>query len=158
MIYLLMGVLGSGKTTVGVMLASKLHCAFHDGDDYHSESNRRKLAEAVPLTDADRKPWLFAVRSVIDEELAKGGDAVVACSALKEKYRRVLIGGRKSIRLVYLKGTPEVIASRVKNRRGNDASPELLPSQFEALEEPKNALTVDITMSPESIVDKILAS
>src|SRR5271157_4004793 len=104
MIYLLMGVLGSGKTTIGKKLAKRLNCVFRDGDDYHSKSSREKMRKGIPLTDKDRKSWLFAIRSIIDLDLACKWNSVVACSALKEKYRKVLIGNRKGIKLIYLKG------------------------------------------------------
>lgn len=158
MIYLLMGVMGSGKTTVGVALARRLGCEFHDGDDYHPESNRLKMSKGIPLTDEDRKPWIFALRSVLDSELARGGDAVMACSALRERYRHILIADPARIRLVYLKGDRGLIAPRLKSRKDSIAHPSLLESQFESLEEPADALTVDASLPIEQIVDRIVST
>jgi len=157
MIYLIMGVLGSGKTTIGKKLAKRLKCVFCDGDYYHSKSSKAKMRKGIPLTDKDRRSWLFAIRSVIDLDLACEWNSVVACSALKEKYRKVLIGPRKNIKLIYLKGTPEIIKQRIRKRRGHFANPSLLANQFETLEEPKDALVIDIRMPPDEIVDKIIA-
>ena len=156
MIYLLMGVMGSGKSTVGQALARRLDCPFHDGDDYHPESNRQKMARGIPLTDEDRKPWIFALRSVLDSELARGGDFVLACSALRERYRNILITDPARFRLVYLKGDRELIALRLRSRKGSFAHPSLLDSQFETLEEPSDALVVDVTPPPAAIVEAIL--
>jgi gluconokinase len=156
MIYLLMGVMGCGKTTVGAELARRLGCPFHDGDDYHSEGNRRKMSQGIPLTDEDRKPWIFALRAVIDSEMARGGDFVLACSALRERYRKVLISDPARVRLVHLKGSRELIASRLRARKGSFADPSLLDSQFETLEEPSDALTVDVSLPVDRIVERIL--
>ncbi len=158
MIYILMGVLGSGKTAIGKKLAKRLNCVFRDGDDYHSDSSRKKMRKGLPLTDKDRKSWLFAIRSIIDLDLACKWNSVVACSALKEKYRKVLIGNRKGIKLIYLKGTLELIKKRIKKRKGHFINPSLLASQFDILEEPKNAVVIDIKLTPDDIVDKIIAS
>jgi gluconokinase len=157
MVYLIMGVMGAGKTTVGQLLAEHLHCTFRDADDYHSPSNRGKMASGIPLSDEDRKPWIFAVRAVIDTELAVGVDCVMACSALKEKYRRTLIQDRPEIKLIYLKGDKELIAGRVLGRGGHFVHPAILDSQFADLEEPQNAVTVDITKTPEEIVHDIIS-
>ena len=156
MVYLIMGVLGSGKTTIGEKLSQRLGCEFRDGDDFHPQSNRDKMAAGIPLTDSDRKPWLLAIRSVIDSVLSHG-DFVVTCSALRENYRRILIHGRPGIKLVYLKGSKELISGRLKGRSGHFVSPGLLDSQFETLEEPKNAITVDIAKKPDEIVEEILS-
>lgn len=158
MVYLLMGVMGSGKTTVGKERARRLGCAFHDGDDYHPEANRLKMGRGIPLTDADREPWLLALRSVIEAELAKGGDAVVACSALRKRYRRMLIPDVSRVRLVYLKGDKALIASRLQQRTGSFASNDLLDSQFKTLEEPRDALVVDISKPLADIVERIRTS
>jgi gluconokinase len=156
MIYIIMGVLGSGKSTVGRLLAERIRCVYRDADDYHTPSNRSKLAHGIPLTDEDRKPWIFAIRAVIDAEIAIGVDCVVACSALKEKYRQTLIQGRSGIKLVYLKGSKELITERVKNRGGHFVNPVLIDSQFTELEEPKDAIVIDIRKTPEEIVQEIL--
>jgi gluconokinase len=156
MVYIIMGVLGSGKTTIGQLLSEKIHCVFRDADEYHSASNRGKMVHGIPLTDEDRKPWIFAVRAVIDTELAVGVDCVMACSALKEKYRQTLMQGRKDIKLIYLKGEKELIAERVKKRGGHFVNPILLDSQLADLEEPKDAITVDIRKTPDEIVREIM--
>lgn len=153
-----MGVMGAGKTTVGKVLAARLKCSFHDGDDYHPEANLEKMSRGIPLTDEDRKPWIYALRSVIDMEFSEGLDAVVTCSALRERYRRVLVSDPARIRLVYLKGSRELIASRIRDRKPPLASPSLLDSQFEVLEEPKEALIVDVAQPVDGIVDHILAA
>jgi gluconokinase len=116
------------------------------------------MSHGIPLTDEDRKPWIFAVRAVIDAELALGVDCVIACSALKEKYRQTLMQGRESIKLIYLKGGKDLIAGRVKHRGGHFVNPVLLDSQFSDLEEPKEAVTVDISKNPEEIVHDILSA
>ena len=157
MVYIIMGVMGAGKTTVGQLLAEHIHCIFRDADDYHSPSNRGKMAHGIPLTDEDRKPWIFAVRAVIDTQLATGVDCVMACSALKEKYRRTLIQDREEIKLIYLKGDKGLIAGRVLGRGGHFVHPAILDSQFADLEEPENAVITDISKTPEEIVHDIIS-
>jgi gluconokinase len=156
LVYLIMGVLASGKTTIGMKLAERLKCGFFDADDYHSYQNRQKMAAGSPLDDVDRAPWLGAVKAVIDGELSKGADAVMACSALKEKYRQKIIAGRKEIRAVFLKGSKELITERAKLRQGHFVSPAILDSQFSDLEEPEDAIVEDINKTPEEIVEDIL--
>ncbi|HRU39431.1 MAG TPA: gluconokinase [Candidatus Goldiibacteriota bacterium] len=156
MVYIVMGVIGAGKTTIGRLLAKRLGIEFRDADDYHTECNIKKMRDGIPLTDEDRKPWIFAIRSVIDAQLALGKDCVIACSALKDKYRKTLIQERKEIILVYLKGDIDIIRERIKSRTGHFASTALLENQFEVLEEPENALVVDIRKTPDEIVDEIL--
>jgi carbohydrate kinase (thermoresistant glucokinase family) len=156
MVYIIMGVLGSGKTSVGVRLAEKIDGEFRDADDYHPAANREKMAQGIPLNDLDRKPWLAAIKAVIDGDTAMGNNSVMACSALKEAYRRFLMGTNEKIKLVYLKGTREVIGVRIKDRKGHFVNPSLLDSQFVALEEPKNAIICDITKSVDEIVTDIL--
>jgi gluconokinase len=157
MIYLIMGVLGSGKTTIGVNLAKKLGCDVRDGDDYHPQANRDKMAKGLPLTDGDREPWLAAIRKIIDSMSAMGSDLVVTCSALKVSYRRTLVDGLDDIKLIYLKGPRKLVAERLKKRRGHFVDPELLDSQFQTLEEPRNAIVVDISKPPDEIVEDILS-
>ena len=151
-----MGVLGSGKTIVGQKLAEKLDCGFYDGDDYHPPKNREKMSKGIPLTDEDREPWLHGVKGVIDGEIFAGNDAVIACSALKQKYRDYLKLNRPEIKLVYLKENKGLIEKRLKNREGHFVAPSLLDSQIEALEEPKKALVIDIQKAIDDIVDEIL--
>lgn len=151
MVILLMGVSGSGKTTVGRALASRLGVPFLDGDDFHPPANVRKMAAGTPLEDADRRPWLLELRRRIDRLHAERRSAVLACSALKAAYRDVLMDGAPGVRLVYLRGTFELISQRLAARRGHFMPPELLRSQSEALEEPGEALVVDVGRPAEEI-------
>ncbi len=154
MIVVLMGVAGSGKTTIGKMLASRLGLLFRDADNYHPPANIKKMEESIPLTDEDRKPWLQAIAHEMVEWTAQGG-AVLACSALKEKYREILRGqGWWDIRFVYLKGDIETIKKRMAQRE-HFFTEELLQSQFATLEEPEDALTISIDSDPEEICELI---
>ena len=155
MIVLIMGVEGAGKTKIGELLAQKLGWDFADADDFHSQQNRKKLHEGIPLTDADREPWLSAIREAMLGWVAQKKDVVLACSALKKKYRDALDVGPE-MRVVYLKGSYELISSRLEQRTGHFASPSLLASQFETLEEPEDAVVVDASARPEEIVDSIV--
>jgi len=149
-----MGVAGSGKTTVGRLLASEMGWPFYDGDDLHPASNIEKMKRGVALSDSDREPWLDAVREVIVDFLRRGENGIVACSALKKSYRdRLLIDER--VQLVYLKGDFRLMEERLKHRSGHFMAPELLRSQFEILEEPEDALYVDVSLSPNAIVRSI---
>jgi gluconokinase len=156
MLIILMGVAGSGKSTVGRMLARALGGDFHDADDLHPPANRDKMRRGIPLTDDDRRPWLVSVRALIDRCENAGGNAVVACSALKEAYRAKLLAGAKDVCLVYLKGSPELIMQRLAARHGHFFDPALLRSQFDALEEPHDAIVIDIAGTPAQIVDAII--
>ena len=159
---MIMGVTGSGKTTVGEALARRLGWEFADADDFHSVANKRKIHEGVALTDADRAPWLAALHARVAEWVATGRDAVLACSALKDAYRRTIaLGGEP--RVVYLKGTYEFIAGRLAQRHGHFAGVSILASQFEALEEPGDAAVTVELESPttgarpvEEIVNEIV--
>jgi len=153
---IIMGVSGCGKTTIGTMLAEQLGCRFYDGDDYHPPANIAKMASDIPLDDADRAGWLAALAAIIQEGLAIGENGVMACSALKEKYRWVLRVDPAKVRFIYLKGSYELILSRMKTRDAHYMKPEMLRSQFEALEEPREALTMDVSLSPDQIVQTIL--
>ena len=155
MIIILMGVSGSGKSTIGQRLASDFDWMFVDADDFHPLANREKMKRGIPLTDADRLPWLLSLRQTIDRWDAAGKSVVLACSALKEQYRRILGCDRSYIRLIYLQGKFESIASRLQARSQHFMPATLLQSQFEALEEPQNALWIDITNSPEAILQQI---
>jgi len=149
-----MGVSGSGKSTVGAALAQRLRVPFADADDFHPPANIEKLKNGVPLDDADRKPWLESLRDLIRNCLEQGDSAVVACSALKQRYRDFLLVDERVI-LIYLKGDYELIRERLSKRRGHFLNPNLLDSQFAALEEPKTAMQVDVSLSPAEIVKSI---
>ncbi|HMB02496.1 MAG TPA: gluconokinase [Isosphaeraceae bacterium] len=154
-IVVLMGVAGSGKTTVGKVLARRLGWTFHDADEYHPASNVAKMRAGVPLTDEDRTPWLQALARLIDEARDRGEDVVLACSALRLAYQEYLGHGRDVVKFVYLKGSPELILRRVEARTGHFMDPRLLPSQFEILEPPEHAIEVDITPPPDEIAAEI---
>jgi len=153
---LLMGVSGSGKTTVGQLLASQLEWHFADADDFHSASNVEKMRNGIPLTDADRAPWLATLRSMCAHWIATGKNAVLACSALKRAYREELRVSPE-IKLVYLKGSPQLLYERLHARTGHFMTERMLASQLEALEEPKDALVVDVGQSAADIVAEIRA-
>ena len=154
-VLLLMGVAGSGKTTVGRALASSLGWLFTDADDLHSPANIAKLTAGTPLTDADRTSWLAAVRAHIDSALASRKNTIVACSALKAAYRDPLLDDPGCVKLIHLTGTPALIDSRLRARTGHFAPPALLDSQLATLETPRTALTLDIVASPEELVAAI---
>src|SRR5437868_4405381 len=149
-----MGVSGAGKTTVGTSLASALGWEFADGDDYHSAANVEKMRNGIPLTDADRGPWLEALRSVIVKWIAAGTNGVLACSALKRAYRDTLIAGPE-VRLVYLKVDRELLVARLLGRRGHYMKERMLDSQIASLEEPGDAIVVDARGQVGEIVREI---
>ena len=156
---IVMGVAGSGKSTIGETLAGRIGWRFEDGDKFHPASNVAKMSAGVPLTDDDRWPWLQAIADEIDRLCAAGERAVVACSALRRVYRDVLIHGRNDVRLVYLDGSQQLIADRLNRRKGHFMPPDLLASQFKTLEPPERderAITVPIDASVEAIVDDIV--
>jgi gluconokinase len=155
MVVIVMGVTGAGKTTVGRALAGALGWEFHDGDELHSEASKRKMHLGIALDDADRAPWLSALRILIQGMVSEGRNGVVACSALRQAYRDELVVDPKFVRVVHLKGSKEVIGARLRNRVGHFMNPDLLQSQFETLEEPRDAIVVDVSMAPEAIVSAI---
>jgi len=156
-VIILMGVSGAGKTTVGKRLAEALGWRFLEGDDFHPLANVKKLAAGIPLTDEDRVPWLARLRELVAEVLARGEDAVLACSALKRSYRQLLTVDPAQVRWVYLWAPQEVIASRLAGRTGHFMPPTLLGSQWEMLEMPEEALRVDVTPGPDEVVVTIRA-
>jgi len=151
---LLMGVAGSGKTLIGSMLAESLQCVFADADSFHPAANIDKMSRGIPLTDEDRAPWLDAIRKALCEWQAAGSSAVVTCSALKEQYRQTLTRDC-DVNIVYLKGDYDLIHRRLASRQGHFMKPDMLASQFSDLEEPTNAIVVDVTGTPEQIVAAI---
>jgi gluconokinase len=151
MVIILMGVTSSGKTTVGRLLAKALGYQFYDADDFHPRANIDKMSQGIPLNDADRQPWLETLRDLVRRCLAEHTDAVLACSALKESYRRYLLIDPR-VRLSYLRADQELIRARLLQRRGHFMHPDLLASQFATLEEPKDALWVDASLGPHEIV------
>lgn len=146
-----MGVSGSGKTTIGRMLASELNWDFFDGDDFHPPANREKMSKGIPLTDEDRVEWLNHLRELIQNHLKEGSSLVLACSALKGRYREKLAVNDK-VRFVYLRGTYNQVETRMKRRKDHYMPVQLLQSQFEALEEPRDAVAIEITQTPEEVV------
>lgn len=160
LVVVMMGVSGSGKTTIAALLAGSLQWEFEDGDWLHPEANIAKMHRGIPLMDDDRWPWLRAIAAWIDEKRHEGRHGVVGCSALKRRYRDVLIGERGDVRLVYLKGDEPLIARRLAARHGHFMPAALLHSQFEALEEPgpdEKPITVSIVARPAEIVARIVA-
>lgn len=153
MIVVVMGVSGCGKSTVGALLAQRLGVAFLDADEFHPPENVAKMASGVPLTDEDRKPWL----EYLNAELKRSKDAVLACSALKESYRRILAQGT-DCRFVHLRGSIELIRSRMTQRQHRYMPASLLESQFAALEPPAQAIEVDIAATPAACVEAIAAA
>jgi gluconokinase len=154
-----MGVSGSGKTTVADNLSERVGWDFEDGDIFHPASNVAKMSAGQPLTDEDRWPWLQAIADEIDRVCEAGQQVVIACSALKRVYRDILVHGRSDVRIVYLKGTQELIAGRLVARKGHFMPPGLLESQFKTLEPPErneNPVTVSIDASVDAIVDDII--
>jgi gluconokinase len=156
-VIVLMGVSGAGKTTVGELLAERLGATFAEGDAYHPKANVEKMQAGIALDDADREPWLRRLSAEIGRWLAEGRTVVLACSALKERYRAILKDGRAEVRFVHLAGDADLIGERLAHRRGHYMPPTLLPTQLAALEEPTEAITVDIGATPEAIVAEICA-
>lgn len=159
MVIVVMGVAGSGKSTIGSMLAHRLDWQFADADSFHPAANVEKMSRGVPLTDEDRFPWLEAIAAWMDRLGREGRHGIVACSALKRSYRRVLVGSRPDARIVYLKGERELIAARMAARSAHFMPVGLLESQFRTLEEPgpdEIPLVVSIAAPPQDMVDAIL--
>jgi len=159
-ILVVMGVSGSGKTTVGAMLAGELGWKYAEADGFHPAANIEKMAAGHPLTDEDRRPWLAAIGGWIDDQVALGRPGVVTCSALKRRYRDQVRAGRPEVQLIYLRGSRDLIASRLAARHGHFFAAAMLDSQFADLEElapDEGALIVSIGGSPKQIVEEILA-
>ena len=154
MIVVIMGTTGAGKTTIGTMLAAQLNWQFADADVFHPPANIEKMSRGIPLNDADRAPWLEAMRKAILEWIAAGKNVVLACSALKRAYRE-LLRPSPEVKIIYLKGNYALFAERIRHRHGHFAGEGILAGQFADLEEPDDAITVDATQSPEQIVAEI---
>jgi carbohydrate kinase (thermoresistant glucokinase family) len=156
MIILVMGTTGSGKSTVGLMLAQRLGWLFLDADDFHSAANKEKMHKGIPLTDADRAPWLAAIHHELVRQDKLGCNVSLACSALKQEYRDEL-KANLNMRVVYLKGSEAVLRSHIEGRHGHFAGESLLASQLATLEEPVDALVEDVSHTPEEIVTEVCA-
>jgi len=155
LILILMGVVGTGKTTVGIQLAKKLGWQFADGDDFHPQVNVEKISHGIALTDSDRAPWLAALADAIGKWNSERRNVVLACSALKRSYRNQLQA--PGVQFIYLKGDYDLIAARLHSRHGHFATESILKSQLADLEEPDDAVTIDVEKSPSEIVAEIVA-
>jgi len=158
-VLVIMGVSGSGKTTIALDLASRLGWPYQEGDALHSAANVAKMHAGIPLDDDDRRPWLEAVSAWIDSQRAQHLPGIITCSALKRKYRVVIIGRRPAVYLIYLRGSFELISRRLAGRRGHFMPADLLQSQFETLEEPgpdEHPVILDIGVPPEQIANEII--
>ena len=155
--FIVMGVSGCGKSSVGQSLTQSLGWDFYDADDFHPPANVAKMASGIPLDDSDRAPWLASLHDMISSSLKADKSGVLACSALKERYRQQLMDGNDGVQIVYLKGSYDLIWSRMVKRTDHYMKPHMLRSQFETLEEPTNAITIDISMSMQDIVQKIIS-
>jgi len=155
MVYVVMGVSGCGKTTVGKLLAKEKEIPFFDADDFHPENNIQKMQAGLPLNDDDREPWLSILSEKIREWNEESG-AVLACSALKKSYRKTLTSKTGDVTFIWLDGSYDLIRSRMQNREGHYMPPGLLQSQFDALEPPSNAVKISINQPPDSILSDIM--
>ena len=155
MIVIVMGVSGSGKTTVGKLLAESLHWHFSDADDFHSPTNIEKMSLGIPLEDIDRLPWLLQLQAAIDWWLWEDRNVVLACSALKASYREMLYQDQEQMKIFYLKASIQLLRERLKNRENHYMKADLLSSQLATLEEPQDAIVIDASQSLEVIVSLI---
>jgi gluconokinase len=155
-VIILMGVTGVGKIEIGEELAEELGWVFYNGADFHSQSNIDKMKEGIPLTDEDRRPWLETLNKLIHRHIEQGQHAVLACSALKQSYRDTLLAGNESAVFVYLKGSPTLVGARLRQRLGQLMKTNFINSQYEALEEPDEVLTIDADEPPRAIIKEIL--
>lgn len=151
-----MGPMGCGKTTIGRRLADRLGWPFSDADEFHPTANIAKMRRGIALTDEDRRPWLDALRTAIDQWQADGQSRILACSALKQAYRNLLGVDQNTVCTVYLSGSFDLLRTRIQTRRNHYMNPVLLQSQLDTLEPPAGGITVDIAPSPAAIVDQIV--
>jgi len=157
MVILVMGTTGAGKTTVGRLIAQKLGWTFLDADDFHPQTNIEKMKHGIPLTDVDRVPWLANIHSRLQQLTGEGKNAVLACSALKQSYRDALSAGL-DMRIVYLRGTYEEMRQHILARRGHFAGESILAGQFADLEEPADAVALDVAGTPDGLATQAIAS
>jgi len=156
MVFVIIGPMGCGKTTIGQVLATRLSWQFYDADDFHPEANKKKMAQGVPLEDSDREPWLNILHQIIEEHLTDGRSMILACSALKKKYRRMLGIDQQQVFSIFLKGSYSLLEERIAARSHQFMAKDLLRSQLDTLEEPDSGLTVDIAGTPEEICQTII--
>ena len=156
MILLIMGVSGTGKSTIGSMLATELKLQFIEGDNYHPSANIEKMQNGESLTDEDRRPWLANLANIIRQFYQEGKGVVISCSALKASYRHQLSLACPEIRIIHLFGTPKLIRQRLSNRQRHFMPADLLDSQIKSLEQPENAITIDVTSNPKQILQQII--
>ena len=156
MFYVIMGVSGTGKSTIGKILSERTGWKFIDADDYHPRANLEKLNQGIALNDRDRLPWLQELRRLISQTLSQKQSGILACSALKSQYRQILSGNSNQVKFIYLAGDYDCIQARIQQRQGHFMNPELLRSQFETLEAPKDAIMIDVSLTPEQIIERIL--
>ena len=154
-VIILMGVTGAGKSTVGQMLGDELSWTYYDSDDFHPPANIEKIAEGISLTDEDRQPWLETLQKLIHSHIERQIPAIIRCSALKKSYRDYLRLNNPTLQFVYLHGEPALIRKRLANRIGHFMKGNLIQSQFDALEPPIDALTIDANVAPADIVQMI---
>ena len=152
-----MGVSGTGKSTIGKLLSDRTGWSFYDADDFHPQENVDKMNRGIALTDSDRLPWLQELQKLISRHLESKRSGILACSALKSQYRQILRNQQDEVVFIYLCGDYDCIQNRVKQRQGHFMSADLLQSQFDALEEPEDAIVIDVSLSPQQIVTKILS-
>ncbi len=154
-IVILMGVSGSGKSTIGQLLAEDLDWRFYEGDDFHPKANVDKMRRGIALTDEDRDAWLAALDHLIQDLIGEGQSAVIACSALKQEYRDRLVAKRNEVASVYLKGDYDLTRERLLSREDHFMKADLLTSQFDTLEKPEGVLAVDSAQGPDVIINQI---
>ena len=152
-----MGVSGTGKSTIGKLLSDRTGWSFYDADDFHPRPNVDKMNHGIALSDSDRLPWLHELQKLISRHIQSKRSGILACSALKSQYRQILRDRQDEVIFIYLRGDYDCIQNRVKQRQGHFMSADLLQSQFDALEEPEDALVIDVSLSPQQIVTKILS-